>query len=129
MRQRGAIQVVSPPSYRWVRPVGGKPAQQLLFIDPNNTHRGKKFRWGRIFSQDSLAASPFARGAHTMGGSMPRPDEPRAPVTEADVLAHLSRSRKPQSLREIAAALGLRRSARRALAKLARKMKKRGEIH
>ncbi len=64
-----------------------------------------------------------------MTGSMPPHDEPRAPVTEADVLAHLSRSRKPQSLREIAAALGLRHSARRALVKLARKMKKRGEIH
>jgi ribonuclease R len=60
---------------------------------------------------------------------MPRHDEPRAPVTEADVLAHLSRSRRPQSLREIAAALGLRHSARRALIKLALKMKKRGEIH
>src|SRR5271155_5257240 len=60
---------------------------------------------------------------------MPHNDEPRAPVTEADVLAHLSRSRKPQSLREIAAALGLRHSGRRALVKLARKMKKRGEIH
>src|SRR3984893_722553 len=56
-------------------------------------------------------------------------DEPRAPVTEADVLAHLSRSRKPQSLREIAAALELKHSGRRALVKLARKMKKRGEIH
>jgi ribonuclease R len=64
-----------------------------------------------------------------MGGSMPRSDEPRAPVTEADVLAQLSRSRKPQSLREIAAALDLRHSARRALVKLARKMKKRGDIH
>jgi ribonuclease R len=61
--------------------------------------------------------------------SMPRQDEPRAPVTEADVLAHLSRSRRPQSLREIAAALDLRHSGRRALVKLARKMKKRGEIH
>ena len=60
---------------------------------------------------------------------MPHPAEPRAPVTEADVLAHLSRSRKPQSLREIAAALDLRHSARRALVKLARKMKKRGDIH
>ncbi len=64
-----------------------------------------------------------------MARTMPRPDEPRAPVTEADVLAHLSRSRKPQSLREIAAALELRHSGRRALVKLARKMKKRGEIH
>jgi ribonuclease R len=60
---------------------------------------------------------------------MPHHDEPRAPVTEADVLAHLSRSRSPQSLREIAAALGLRHSARRALVKLARKMKRQGEIH
>ena len=64
-----------------------------------------------------------------MAASMPRHDEPRAPVTEADVLAHLARSRKPQSLREIAAALDLRHSGRRALVKLARKMKKRGEIH
>ena len=60
---------------------------------------------------------------------MPHHAEPRTPVTEADVLAHLSRCRKPQSLREIAAALDLRHSGRRALAKLARKMKKRGEIH
>jgi hypothetical protein len=60
---------------------------------------------------------------------MPHHDEPRAPVTEADVLAQLSRSRRPQSLREIAAALDLRHSGRRALVKLARKMKKRGEIH
>src|ERR1700693_2306012 len=64
-----------------------------------------------------------------MAVSMPRPDEPRAPVTEAEVVAHLARSRKPQSLREIAAALGLRHSGRRALVKLARKMKKHGEIH
>ena len=64
-----------------------------------------------------------------MGGSMPRPAEPRTPVTEADVIAQLSRSRKPQSLREIAAALDLRHSARRALVKLARRMKKRGDIH
>ncbi|MGA7793387.1 MAG: VacB/RNase II family 3'-5' exoribonuclease [Candidatus Acidiferrales bacterium] len=61
--------------------------------------------------------------------SMPRHDEPRAPVTEAEVVAHLARSRKPLSLREIAAALNLRHSGRRALVKLARKMKKRGEIH
>src|SRR5258706_15388831 len=67
-----------------------------------------------------LAAFPFACGALTMGGAMSRHDEPRAAVTEADVVAHLSRSRKPQSLREIAAALGLRHSARRALVKLAR---------
>src|SRR6267154_35672 len=60
---------------------------------------------------------------------MPRLDETRSPVTEADVLAHLARSRRPQSLREIAAALELRHSGRRALVKLARKMKKRGEIH
>ena len=64
-----------------------------------------------------------------MAVSMPRHDEPRAPVTEAEVVAHLARSRRPQSLREIAAALDLRHSGRRALVKLARKMKKRGEIH
>ncbi len=60
---------------------------------------------------------------------MPRPSDPRAAVTEADVLAHLAKSRKPLSLREIAAALDLRHSARRALVKLARKMTLRGEIH
>ena len=64
-----------------------------------------------------------------MAVSMPRHDEPRAPVTEAEVVAHLAKSRKPLSLREIAAALDLRHSGRRALLKLARKMKKRGEIH
>src|SRR5258707_12036583 len=61
--------------------------------------------------------------------SMPRHDEPRAMVTEAEVVGHLSRSRKPQSLREIAAALGLRHSGRRALVKLAGQMKRRGDIH
>src|ERR1700674_3935486 len=61
--------------------------------------------------------------------SMPRHEEPRAAVTEAEVVGHLARSRRPQNLREIAAALGLRHSGRRALVKLARKMKKRGEIH
>src|SRR6185369_15821816 len=60
---------------------------------------------------------------------MPRSSEPHEPVTEAEVVAHLARSRKPLSLREIAAALNLRHSGRRALVKLARKMKKRGEIH
>ena len=64
-----------------------------------------------------------------MAVSMPPHDEPREPVTESEVVAHLARSRRPQSLREIAAALGLRHSGRRALVKLARKMKKRGEIH
>jgi ribonuclease R len=61
--------------------------------------------------------------------AMQRRNEPREPVTEAEVLAHLSKSRRPQSLREIAAALGLRHSGRRALVKLAGKMKRRGEIH
>jgi ribonuclease R len=60
---------------------------------------------------------------------MPRQEDPRAPVNEADVLTHLARSRRPQSLREIAAALDLRHSARRALVKLARKMEQRGLIH
>src|SRR4029077_20866823 len=62
-------------------------------------------------------------------GSMPNHDNPPAAVTEADVLAQLSRSRKPQRLRQIAAALSLRHSGRRALVKLARQMKKRGDIH
>ncbi len=56
-------------------------------------------------------------------------DENRVPVTEVEVLAHLSRSRRPQSLREIAAALGLRHAGRRALVKVARKLKKHGDIH
>src|SRR5580700_12061462 len=64
-----------------------------------------------------------------MAASMPSHDEPRSPVTEAEFVAPLARSRQPQSLREIAAALGLRHSGRRALVKLARKMKKHGEIH
>src|SRR5713101_4718182 len=59
---------------------------------------------------------------------MARRDAPREPLTEADILAHLSKSRKPQSLREIAAALGLRHAARRALTKLVRKLKRRGDI-
>jgi len=64
-----------------------------------------------------------------MAVSMAHHDQSRPAVTEAEVLAHLARSRKPQSLREIAAALGLRDSGRRALVKVARKMKKRQEIH
>ena len=60
---------------------------------------------------------------------MAHADRPAEPVTEAEVLAHLARSRRPQSLREIAAALGLRHSGRRALIKLAGKMKRHGEIH
>jgi ribonuclease R len=60
---------------------------------------------------------------------MAHQQDPHAPVGEADVLAQLARSRGPQSLREIAAALNLRHSGRRALVKLTRKMKKRGEIH
>jgi ribonuclease R len=66
-----------------------------------------------------------------MAFDMPRSESSHvpAPVTEAEVVAHLSRSRKPQSLREIAASLGLRHSGRRALVKLTRTMKKRGDIH
>jgi ribonuclease R len=67
-----------------------------------------------------------------MAFSMPRPEhqnESTSIVTEAEVVAQLSRSHKPQSLREIAAALGLRHSGRRALVKLARKMKRRGDVH
>src|SRR5882672_12872993 len=59
----------------------------------------------------------------------PQTNDHRLSVTEESVLGQLSKSRKPQSLREIAAALGLRHSARRALVKLARRMKKRGDIH
>lgn len=59
---------------------------------------------------------------------MPSHDTPREPVTEADVLAHLSRSRKPQSLREIAAALKLSHRGRRALSKVVVRLKRRGDI-
>ncbi len=75
-----------------------------------------------------LCASRFASSALTISTSMPRPSQPQTPVTESEVLAQLARSRGPQSLREIAAALELRHSARRALIKLTRKMKMRGEI-
>src|SRR5215469_12592426 len=78
-----------------------------------------------------LASSAY-NGALSMSRRHQHPDHPQADiaaVTEAEVVAQLSRSRKPQSLREIAAALGLRHSGRRALVKLARKMKKRGDIH
>jgi ribonuclease R len=59
---------------------------------------------------------------------MPRQEESPTPVSAADLLLQLSRSRKPQSLREIAAAMKLKHSGRRALVKLARKLKQRGEI-
>jgi ribonuclease R len=82
-----------------------------------------------VYQASFRQPSRFLRRPHTMTVSMSHHDEPRAPVTEAEVVAHLARSRKPLSLREIAAALGLRHSGRRALVKLARKMKKHGEIH
>src|SRR5215469_10262701 len=78
-----------------------------------------------------LASSAY-NGALSMSRRDQHPDSAQAntaAVTEAEVVAQLSRARKPQSLREIAAALGLRHSGRRALVKLARKMKKRGDIH
>jgi ribonuclease R len=64
-----------------------------------------------------------------MAPLMHRREQHGDPITEAEVLAQLSRARRPQSLREIAAALSLRHSGRRALLKLVRKMKRRGEIH
>jgi len=75
-----------------------------------------------------LLVSRFAVSTLTISTSMPRPSQPQTPVTESEVLAQLARSRGPQSLREIAAALELRQSGRRALIKLTRKMKMRGEI-
>ncbi len=51
-----------------------------------------------------------------------------AEFSEKDVLAHLAKARKPLSLREIAAALGIRRAARHALAKMLPRLEKRGEI-
>jgi ribonuclease R len=47
---------------------------------------------------------------------------------EKDVLAHLAKARKPLSLREIAAAMGIRRAGRHILAKMIPRLEKRGEI-
>jgi ribonuclease R len=49
-------------------------------------------------------------------------------VNEQDVLAFMSTAHKALSLREIAAAMGIRHAGRRALAKMIPRMKRRGEI-
>src|SRR5271169_6704873 len=51
-----------------------------------------------------------------------------AEFTEKDVLERLARARKPFSLREIAAAMGIRRAGRHILAKMIPRLEKRGEI-
>ncbi|MFY9532161.1 MAG: RNB domain-containing ribonuclease [Candidatus Acidiferrales bacterium] len=49
-------------------------------------------------------------------------------VSESDVLAHLAREARPASIREIAHALNLRHTGRRALPKLLAKLKRRGDV-
>jgi ribonuclease R len=55
---------------------------------------------------------------------MPRGDE----LTEQEVLAHLARAHKPASLREMAGALELRHTGRRALQKIVARLKRKGEV-
>ena len=52
----------------------------------------------------------------------------KSEINDSDVLAHLAKARKPLSLREVAAALGIRRAGRHALAKMLPRLEKRGEI-
>ncbi len=59
-----------------------------------------------------------------MAAYMTRPVE----LSETTVLAHLAKARKPLSLREIAAGLGVRHAGRRALAKMIPHLERRGEI-
>ncbi len=49
-------------------------------------------------------------------------------ISEKDLLAHLAKARKPLSLREIAAGMGIRRAGRHLLAKMLPRLEKRGEI-
>ncbi len=59
-----------------------------------------------------------------VGNGMPRHEE----LTEQEVLAHLARAQKPASLREIAHALELRHTGRRALPKIVARLKHKGEV-
>jgi ribonuclease R len=54
-------------------------------------------------------------------------DAPEAPTPEG-LIAHLAKASKPASLREIAAAMGLKHHGRRALAKLILRLKRRGVV-
>ena len=96
-----------------------KPSLRCKFVSPART----KIAQAEAYATKNRSRFVFCSIPHTISTSMPRPSEPQVPVTESQVLAQLARSRGPQSLREIAAALGLRHSARRALIKLTRKMK------
>jgi ribonuclease R len=58
------------------------------------------------------------------GMSMPRSE----PLSDDEILSYLNRSTKPASLRQIAAALGLRHANRRALAKSVTRLKRRKVI-
>jgi len=57
----------------------------------------------------------------------PVPD--RAPeVTESELLAYLAKANRPESIREMASAMGLRHWGRRALPKLLAKLRRRGDV-
>ncbi|HKV29187.1 MAG TPA: VacB/RNase II family 3'-5' exoribonuclease [Candidatus Acidoferrales bacterium] len=49
-------------------------------------------------------------------------------ITETDLLAHLAKAHRPESIREMASALGLRHWGRRALPKLLGRLKRRGDV-
>src|SRR5947209_2820379 len=121
-KRKGGDPGRSPPPKP--RSVGGKPGQSLPLLSVRTPGGVKSYAKNRKFSGLALLCAENAYNSP----SMARRDAPREPLTEADILAHLTKSRKPQSLREIAAALGLRHAARRAMTKLVRKMKRRGDI-
>ena len=49
-------------------------------------------------------------------------------ITEGELLAYLAKTDRPQSIREMASALGLRHGGRRALPKLLGRLKRRGDV-
>ncbi|MGH9728204.1 MAG: ribonuclease R family protein [Candidatus Acidiferrales bacterium] len=49
-------------------------------------------------------------------------------ITEGELLAYLAKANRPESIREMASALGLRHWGRRALPKLLARLKRRGEV-
>src|SRR5487761_200842 len=58
-----------------------------------------------------------------------RLDGERPPqITEGELLAYLAKTDRPESIREMASALGLRHWGRRALPKLLGRLKRRGDV-
>jgi len=127
--ERGRVQVVSPPYKRRPGACRRKTGSQTfgLIIDPTTQVCGKKFAVDVNF----LAVQPFAPGAHTMGrganATAPR-NRARPVKTEAESLAQLSRSPKPQKASvKSAASTWLAPFARRGRCEArARRMKKAG---